>query len=129
LKVNRGFFIQVFGALVAIAVLAAFPLVRYGSDEILAAVITGALLATVNGIAGYLAIEYSIGKSHSTFLKAVLGGMAVRLGTMLALLLVLIEIFHVHAVALSLSLLSCYTVFLVLEVIFVQKKIIIKNQS
>ncbi len=129
MKVDKRFFVQVFLVLGVAAALAVYPLIRYGSRDVAIAVVLGAVLATANVIAGYLAIEYSIGKSHGTFLKAVLGGMAVRMGTMLALLLVLIEVFHIHAVALSVSLLSCYAVFLVLEIIFVQKKIILKNQN
>lgn len=129
MKIDKKFFVQVLSVLGVLVMLAVYPLLRYGNREVVVASIVGAVLATVNVLVGYLAIEYSIGKSHSTFLKAVLGGMAVRMGIMLSLLVVLIEIFRMHAVALAVSLLSCYAVYLVLEVAFVQKKIIIKNQN
>ncbi len=129
MKFDKRFLIQVLGVLAAVGMLAVYPLVSYGNREVVIAVPIGALLATANAIAGYMAIEYSIGKSHSVFLKVVLGGMAVRMGILLSLLVVLIEVFHVHAVALAVSMLSFYAVFLVLEVVHVQKKIIIKNQN
>lgn len=115
------FAIQVLCALGALVALAAYPLARYGNEEMIVAAGAGAALATANVLAGYLAIHYSAGRSQSTFLKAVLGGMAIRMGVMLVTVIVLVKVFHLLAWVLVVSLFGCYAVYLVLEVLFVQK--------
>jgi hypothetical protein len=55
--------------------------------------------------------------------------MGVRMALLLGVLLVLIRFGGLHAVALTVSLLGFYAVFLVLEVLFIQKKVLIKNQQ
>jgi hypothetical protein len=112
-----------------VALLGAYPLLRYAPADIQCAVFLGAVMSTVNVLLGFLAIEYSFDKSYTTFLKAVLGGMGVRMALLLGVLLVLIRFGGLHAVALTVSLLGFYAVFLVLEVLFIQKKVLIKNQQ
>ncbi|MEK9135594.1 MAG: hypothetical protein AAB393_00605 [Bacteroidota bacterium] len=129
MKIDKRFPLRVLGALMVVAVVGAYPLMRYGSTEIIIAASVGALLSTVNVMLGYFAVEYSFEKSYTTFLKAVLGGMGVRMVLMLAVLLALIKIAGLHAVALTISLLTFYLIFLVLEVLFIQKKVVVKNQS
>lgn len=117
------------GALTVVLLAGGYPLVRYSSVEILIAVGAGALLSTINVLLGFLAIEYSFDKSYTTFLKTVLGGMGVRMVLMLVVLMVLVKVVGLHIVALTVSFLGFYVVFLVLEVLFIQKKAVIKNQS
>ncbi len=126
---DRSFPRVVLAVFVGIAVLSSYPLYSYASADVIRASVTGALLSLANVLAGYAAIEYSIDKSYTTFLKIVLGGMGARLLVMLGLLLVLIEVFHVNAVALAVSLLGCYMIFLVLEVFFIQRKLSSRNQG
>ncbi|HCV42415.1 MAG TPA: hypothetical protein DGH68_02955 [Bacteroidetes bacterium] len=120
---------QVLGVLAIVALVAAYPTFRFASAEIVVAMSIGALLSTVNVLLGFLAIEFSFDKSYTTFLKIVLGGMGVRMALLLAVLLVLIKVVELHAVALTVSLLSFYLIFLVLEVLFIQKKAAVKNQN
>ena len=127
-KVDKGFPRQVFFTLGAVALAAAYPLLRFGSREVIIAAITGAILGTANVLAGYLAIEYSIGKSYSTFLRTVLGGMGLRMALLLGTLVVLIKLFGLHAAALTVSLLGFYVIFLALEVVFIQKKVDTRNE-
>jgi hypothetical protein len=128
-KIDRAFPVQVALALGAGGGIAAYPLARYGSGEIIEAVVAGGLLSTANVLLGYLAIEYSFEKSYTTFLKAVLGGMGVRMIATLGTLIVLIKAFGFHTTALVVSLLGFSSIFLVLEVLFIQKKVIVKNQG
>jgi hypothetical protein len=128
-RIDPQFLKHVLLALGILAAMSVYPLLVNGSREILIAAGIGALMGTANVVAGYLAIEYSINKSHTTFLKAVLGGMGVRMVAMLGLLVVLLKVFEVHAVALTVSLLTCYVVFLAIEIFFIQKKLLIKNQN
>ena len=120
---------QILVALLVIGWLASYPLVKYGNDEMIRAAIAGAVLATANVILGYAAIEYSIGKSATTFFKFVLGGMGIRLFGMAGILLVLLNVFGFHVVALVTSLGVCYVVFLTLEIIYIQKRISTRQQD
>jgi len=128
-KVYKRFPLQVAITFVAGLAIAAIPLMKLGSREIVVAVIAGAVLSTVNALAGFLAIEYSLEKSYTTFLQAVLGGMGIRMVVMLGILVLLIKLAGFHAVALVVSLLSFYIVYLVLEIFYIQKKVSHKNQS
>lgn len=129
MKRRVSFPVQVGLVLLVAAVLLAYPLAAYGSPEILTAVAAGALLSTANVLLGYAAIEYAFDRSYTTFLKAVLGGMGVRMLALLGGLTGLIVVAHLHAVALTVSLLGFYAVYLVLEIMFIQQKVSVKNQG
>lgn len=100
----------------------AFFIVAQEGEEILHAVVAGAILSTLNVLAGFLAIELSFEKSHTTFLKATLGGMGIRVGVMLVAIVTLVRLFGLHATALVVSVLGFYIVYLFLEIIYIQKK-------
>ena len=129
MKIDARFPRQVALALFGTSALAAYPLSRFGSSEVIVAAAIGALLSTVNVIFGFLAIEYAFDKSASVFLKAVLGGMGIRMLFLLGAMLVLILVFQVHAVALTISLLGFYSIYLILELLFIQKKVMLRNQT
>ena len=127
MKVDPRFPRQVFVTLIVLGGLSAYPLFRYASRDIMEATIAGALLSTLNALAGFLAIEYSFNKSYTTFLKAVLGGMGIRMAVMLGVMVVLIKLYQFHVVSLVVSMLGLYMVYLVLEILYIQKKLTIKN--
>lgn len=126
MKIDWSFPKHVALALAVIGCLAWYPLAAYGTPEIIAAAAAGALLATLNVLMGFASIEYSHGKSTTVFFKYVLGGMGVRLLVMALALVFLMKVLHVHAGALVGSLGILYAVFLVLEVLFIQKKVSVK---
>jgi hypothetical protein len=107
---------------VAILILA-YPLSRIGSAEVNVAVIAGGVLSTVNVLAGFLMIELTFEKSYSTFLKAVLGGMGIIMVALLGLMALGIAVLHLHTLAFATSLLGFYLVYLVLEILYLQKKV------
>ncbi len=121
--------LQVGGTLAAVACLAAYPLARYASGEVVTGVLLGAALSTVNVLLGYLAVEYSFEKSYTVFLRTVFGGMGLRLLFMVGAMIALIMLGNVHAVALTVSLLSFYVIYLVLEILFLQRKVMAKSQG
>ena len=129
MKIDTRFPLQVGITLVGAVALGAYPLVKFGSTEVILGVILGATLSTVNVLLGYLAIEFSFDKSYTVFVRTVLGGMGVRLILMLALLALLVSTFQVHAMALTFSLLGFYVVYLLLEVLFIQRKVLVKNAN
>lgn len=129
MKIDTRFPLQIAGILVVAALLGGYPLLNYGSADVVAGVLLGAGISTVNVLLGFLAIEFSFNKSYTVFVRTVIGGMGVRLVIMLGLLALLIGIFRVHAVALAFSLLGFYAVFLLLEVLFIQRKVTLKNST
>ncbi len=120
---------QICVALIIISGIAVYPLVRFNDDEITKAVITGALLTTINVLLGYAAIEFSSGKSITTFFKYVLGGTGIRMFLMAGTLVLLIKVFAFHVAALIASMGIFYVVFLTLEVLYIQKQVYNKQQS
>lgn len=106
-----------------------FFLSRYAESEHLESVVAGVFLSAANFLLGFLAIEYAFEKSHTTFLKVILGGMAARLLAMVGVVVVLIMVYQFHSLTLMLSLLGFYAVNLTLETFFLQKKVSTKNKT
>lgn len=128
-RLDRRFPLQVALTFGGISSVALYPLLTWGSTEMLTAAIVGGVLTTANVLFGFLMIEYGFEKSYTTFLKAVLGGMGLRMAIMLAALLVLILACHMHPVALTVSMVLFTTVYLVLEIFYLQRKVEVKNQG
>ena len=121
--------IQIATTLGIVALVVAYPLARYASGEVILGVVLGALLCTINVLLGFAAIEYSLERSYSVFLRTVLGGMGVRLVLMLAMLAVVVMYVPVQTTALMLSVFGFYLVFLILEVLFIQRKMLAKQSG
>ncbi len=120
---------RVAAVVVVVAAVAAYPLIRLQNTDVLLAFAAGCALSTLNALAGFVTIEIAFGKSYTAFLKAVLGGMGIRMLLMLGALTVLIAVCHLHTVALTISLLGFYVIYLVLEILYLQKKVVVKNQE
>jgi hypothetical protein len=114
---------QVFLTCGSICAVSAYPLATYGTGEVQKAALAGGIIATVNILAGYAAIRYSIGRSMNTFMKYVLGGMGLRLAAMTGALVALVMVYGFHAVALVASLGVFYLAYLVLEIAFIQRSL------
>ena len=99
----------------------------YGEPGHLQSVIAWSIVSVVNFLLGFLAIEFAFEKSHTTFLKVILGGMVIRLFAMTGVVLVLIKVHHYDSLSLMLSLLGYYALNLTLEIAFLQKKVSLKN--
>ncbi|MBA4313111.1 MAG: hypothetical protein C0417_10835 [Chlorobiaceae bacterium] len=129
MKIDWSFPRQIAIAIVIILMIGGYHLIMVWNAMTVKAIIVGMLLATVNVMIGYAAIEYSIGKSTTTFFKYVIGGMGLRLVFLSILLVILIKIFSLPVLALVGSMGIFYMVFLVLEVLYIQRKVEIKQQN
>ncbi len=129
MNLRSNFPAQVATVLVCALLLLAYPLTALGSGEVSIAVAAGAALSTVNVMLGYMAIRYSFDRSHTTFLKAVLGGMGLRLLFMLGAFTALIMGFGLNPVPLTVSLLGFYAVFMVLEIVYIQRRMTDRNRN
>lgn len=129
MNLKSNFPAQVVVILLCALALLAYPLTAFASREDRTAVAAGAALSTVNVMLGYWAIRYSFDRSHTTFLKAVLGGMGLRLLFMLGAFTAMITGFGLRPVPLTVSLLGFYAVFMVLEIVYIQRRMTIRNQG
>jgi hypothetical protein len=121
-KIDLTFPRQILIAIAGMTAIAVYPLWSIGSGEVVAAVIIGVGLSTINVLAGYLALAYSVDRGDATFLKVVLGGMGVRMITTLGVLVLLIRFAGFPVVPLTTALLSSYVVYLILEIRYMQKR-------
>jgi hypothetical protein len=129
MRIDRRFPLRVVAALLIMALVAVYPMLKYGTASVMFAVLAGTALSTVNVLAGFLTIEYAFERSYTTFLKAVLGGMGIRMALMLGALLVCILGFRLHTLAVTIGMMVPYSVFLVLEILFLQEKVQVKQQG
>jgi hypothetical protein len=127
MKIDWSFLRLVMYCFVGSAILTFYPISEFATQEVVRSIITGGIMCLVNLLLGYFAIEISFERSHTTFLKYVLGGMVVRLILMWGTLLVLIYFFKFHSASLMLSLLFFYIMNLVLEIFYLQKRVSTKK--
>jgi hypothetical protein len=92
-------------------------------------VFAGAVISLSNFLLGFISVEYAFDKSHTAFLKIVLGGMAGRLFVMVLVLMLLIKAYGFDSLSLMLALLGYYMLNLTLEIVFLQKKVTLKNKA
>lgn len=127
MKIDWSFLRLVLYCFAGAAVLTYYPISEFANAEVLRSIIAGGIMSLANLLLGYLAIEFSFDRSHTTFLKFVLGGMVGRLLLMWGVLLLLIRIYEFHSASLMLSLLFFYVMNLVLEIFYLQKRISTKQ--
>ena len=85
-----------------------------------AAALYGAGVATVNALGAFAVMRWAEGRPTTAFLTAVLGGMAVRMAGVLLAVLLATLVLDLPRLALAVSLLGYFTVFLVLEMVAVR---------
>lgn len=127
MKIDWAFLRLVLYCLTGVAAFIVFPLSMILTGEAMRSVAAGLAMSTMNLLLGYLAIEYSFERSNTTFLKIVLGGMALRMMVLLGLVVLLIRIYGFHTLSLMIALLVFYILNLVLEIHFLQKKVSLKK--
>ena len=127
MKVDWSFLRLVIFCFACAAVLTFYPISEFATAEVIHGIIAGGVMSFINLLLGYAAIEISYDRSHTTFLKYVLGGMVVRLMGMWGVLLILIRFYHFHSASLMLSLLFFYVMNLVLEIFYLQKRVTSKK--
>jgi hypothetical protein len=127
MKIDWSFLRLVILCFTGAAVLAYYPISEFATAEVIHGIIAGGVMSLVNLLLGYVAIEISYERSHTTFLKYVLGGMVIRLMLMWGVLLILIKLYAVHSASLMLSLLFFYVMNLVLEIFYLQKRVTSKK--
>ena len=108
--------------LVGMALVLAYPLHAWSSAEVIRAVVASATIAFLNAVVGALTLEYAIDRSNKTFMIAVFGGMGVRMGLVLATVMILLFSKY-HALALVLSLMGFYVAYMIAEITHVLREL------
>jgi hypothetical protein len=101
--------------LVAAATLAIVGLALPAATPARASILFGAGLAILNTLAAHALVAWSQRRSTSAFFGAVLGGMVGRMGLMLAAVVLGVLVLDLPRLPLVVSLLSYYSLFLVME--------------
>jgi hypothetical protein len=127
MKIDWSFLRLVLYSFAGAAVLAFYPISEFATPDVIRSIVAGGVMSLVNLLLGYWAIEASFERSHTTFLKYVLGGMVGRLFLMWGILLLLIRLYAFHPASLMLSLMFFYVMNLVLEIFYFQKRVTAKN--
>jgi hypothetical protein len=114
---------QIAVVLIIVGAAGTYPLQQYASEQVTQGVMAGVGLSVVNILMGFVVIQFSLNRSYTTFIQIVLGGIALRLFVMVALLLLFVGLLKFHSISLVGSLFVMYVIFLTLEVIYIHKKI------
>ena len=109
--------------LVVVATLVAAAWPALPSDPgVRSAVVAGAALAALNTILAYFLVLWSVSRSTTAFMKAVLGGMVLRMALMLAAVVAGVLVFDLPKVPLAISLLAFFVLFLVVELTILHRR-------
>jgi hypothetical protein len=115
--------------LAVVGAAAAYPLLHWGSPAAIQGAVAGAALSTVNVLIGFVTIERNIHRSHTSFMKAVIVGMGLRMAGLLGAMLIFLLALKFHTVAFTTSLLGLYAFFLALEVYYLHTRVDAKNRE
>src|SRR5262245_24029648 len=100
LRLDRKFILQAAGVVGVVGLASLYPLLAFGSREIVTAALLGCLMSVLNALAGSVTLEYALDKSYSTFFKLVFGSMGIRMVMLLLTLYLLITAFGIQKIPL-----------------------------
>ena len=103
-------------------VVVGYPMYVWGNSEILIASLVSCAICAVNALVGGWIALWAKGKDQATFLKAVFGGMGIRIFIVLILFFSIVKLAKLNVFSLTLSLFLFYVLFQILEIHFFVKK-------
>jgi len=113
-----GYMLRLCAVASLIWVMGGYPVFLWGGKEVLVAAGYGFGISFVNALLGGWISLWAIDKSHSIFMQAVFGGMAIRMFIVLCLFFITIKLVELHVFGLTLSLFLFYVVFQFIEIRF-----------
>ncbi len=120
---DSAFLKQVLIVLLAAAGLGYVPVSMYAAAHVAEGVVAGFSLSVVNVLLGVVIVHVAMNASHTVFMQIAMAGIVVRLFVMLGLLLLCIVALNIDPISLIASLFVMYVIFLILEVMYIHKKI------
>ena len=120
---------QVGAVLIAAALLGGYPLYVYWGVDMVRAAAVGCGIGALNALAGGLSAIWSFDRPQPVFLKALLGGMVVRMLVICVGLVLLIKFTALSVYGLVFSLFSSYLLFQILEIRFFVRRAEVRRAS
>ena len=118
---------QVGAVLIAAAILGGYPLYVYWGGEMVRAAAIGCGIGALNALAGGLSAIWSFDRPQPVFLKAVLGGMVIRMLVICVGLVLLIKFTALSVYGLVFSLFASYLLFQILEIRFFVRRAAVRR--
>ena len=85
--------------------------------------IAGTAVAAANALAAWLLLRWAVTKPNVLAMQIILGGMVLRLLGVGAACLIVLVLLPVNRTAFVASLFTCYTIFLVIEIVLVHRRL------
>ena len=120
---------QVGIVLTAAAILGGYPLYVYWGVEMVRAAAVGCGIGALNALAGGLSAIWSFDRPQAVFLKALLGGMIVRMLVICVGLVLLIKFTALSVYGLVFSLFLSYLLFQILEIRYFVRRAAVRRAS
>ena len=120
---------QVGAVLIAAAILSGYPLYVYWGVDMVRAAAVGCGIGALNALAGGLSAIWSFDRPQPVFLKALLGGMVVRMLVICIGLVLLVKFTTLSVYGLVFSLFSSYLLFQILEIRFFVRRAAVRRDS
>ena len=92
------------------------------SEAFFKSVIIGGAISSFNFILGLFAVKIGLKSNQDIFLKAVLGGMMIRLFLVLVLVFISLKFLNINENSFIFSILFFYILFLIIEIIYLYMK-------
>jgi hypothetical protein len=127
MKIFESFYLQILLTVVITLILGLYPVLNYLPNDIIIGIACGAGISLINVLIGYFLIQYSIDKPNKVFFKAVIGGLVIRLFFIGIVLICLVKVFKINILGLVISLFFYYFLFLVLEIMYLNKRLLKRN--
>ena len=120
---------QVGAVLITAAILGGYPLYVYWGVEMVRAAAIGCGIGALNALAGGLSAIWAFDRPQPVFLKAVLGGMVIRMLVICVGLVLLIKFTALSVYGLVFSLFASYLLFQILEIRFFVRRAAVRRTS
>ncbi len=92
------------------------------SEAFFKSVIVGGAISTFNFLLGLFAVKIGLNSSRDLFLKAILGGMVLRLFLLLVLVFISMKFLNINENSFIFSILFFYILYLIIEIIYLYMK-------
>lgn len=115
------FLIKSLGVLILCGIIGWLYIALSGNTDSIPAIVVGVAIAFGNAMIGFALISWGYRRSYHKFLLSIYGGMIFRFLLIFILLFILIGALKVNRVALIISLVATYFLFLGLEILQIHK--------
>ncbi|HMT11211.1 MAG TPA: hypothetical protein PKA39_06260 [Ignavibacteria bacterium] len=113
-----------YAAIISLILIAAasYPVYKYATEIQIYSFAAGYAISLLNALLGYKLNTMAFGKPTKSFMMLVFGGMGIRLLIVMLILLIILVYSPLDSMSLVGSVFFFYTVFIILEIYFLQKQ-------